>query len=663
MAKNGLSFWQKLGYFFHPAVNTEEEILSPNEKISFKFILKQGHISYSVFKDGKVLIRESRLGIAIENNDPIGERLTLVRTRSRSINELWETVWGENRVIRNNFNERVFYLEENSGAKRLLTIKVRVFDDGVAFRYEIQPQPSFSRIVISDEMTEFNIDGNSESWSIPAYQPDRYEYNYEKKKVYELNYSVHTPLTIRTPNNYYLSIHEAALYDYGEMTLKLNSWHTLCSDITPLSDGTKAYVELPFSTPWRVIMIADSAKVLITNNITLNLNDPPRQDFSWVKPIKFIGIWWAMYVGEWTWAPGPNHGATTEHMIDYLKSCKSLGLDAVLAEGWNDGWEGDWLQNGAFTNFLKSTDDFDVKLICNFAKENNLELVGHNETVGFIDNYENQLEDVYKYYSENGVRYVKSGYAGSMMTIHGNREWHHSQLGVRHYQKSVELAAKYHICLDMHEPIKGTGIERTYPNLLTREGARGQEYEGGALLPSHATILPFTRLLSGCMDYTSGIFDLTNSTKRVYTTLAKQLAYFVTIPSGMQMAADRPKFYELEKPEAYKFIRDVSINWERTVPIMAEIGEYYIVARQGRGNLEWFVGGVTNENDRKLKFSLDFLDEGDYYVDAYLDNEYSHYRENPLALDIKKWKVNKGTNLEIYMAPGGGFALRIYKIS
>ena len=661
MVKHKLSLLQRLSYFLHPAINTEEDVFSPNKHIQFKFILKQGHISYLVLKNGKTIIKESHLGISIKDDLPFGERLTLVRTRSRSFNENWETVWGEERVVKNNFNEKIFYLEENSGKKRLLTIKIRVFDDGVAFRYEIPPQPSFSRIIIDEELTEFNVDHAGDAWEIPAYQPDRYEYNYEQRKVFELADSVHTPLTIHTPNNFYISIHEAALYDYGEMTLKLNNWKILSSDITPLSDGTKAYVELPFSTPWRVIMIADSAIDLTKNHMILNLNDPPRSDFSWVKPIKFMGIWWAMYVGEWTWAPGERHGATTEHMIEYLKSCRSLGLDGVLAEGWNNGWEGDWLQNGAFTNFLTPTDDFDIKRISDFAKVNNLELVGHHETVGFIDNYENQLESAYKFYAENGVNYIKTGYAGSMMTIRGNREWHHSQLGVRHYQKSLEIAAKYHICLDMHEPIKGTGIERTFPNLLTREGARGQEYEGGSLLPSHATILPFTRLLAGGMDYTSGIFDLKNPVKRVYTTLARQLAYFVVIPSGMQMVADRPKFYEIENPDVYKFIRDVPVNWETSVPIMGEIGQYYAVARKGRGTEEWFVGGVTNEKERKMTFDLDFLDDGEYIAEAYLDTEYSQYRENPLAIQIKKYIVTKNTNLKIFVGEGGGFAIRLYK--
>ena len=661
MGRHKLSLFQRLSYFLHPATNTEEDVFSPDEKVQFRFILKQGHISYSVFKNGKTVVKESHLGISIKNDAPFGERLTLVRTRSRSVNDKWETVWGEEKVIVNNFNEKIFYLEENSGKKRLITVKIRVFDDGVAFQYEIPPQPSFSRIIIDEELTEFNVDHSGDAWMIPAYQPDRYEYNYEKRKVFELSNSVHTPLTIHTPNDFYISIHEAALYDYGEMTLKLNDWKVLSSDITPLSDGSKAYVELPFSTPWRVIMIADSAIDLVKNRMILNLNDPPRSDFSWVKPIKFIGIWWAMYVGEWTWAPGERHGATTEHMIEYLKSCKSLGLDGVLAEGWNNGWEGDWLQNGASTDFLHPTKDFDIEHISKFAKENNLEVIGHHETVGFIDNYENQLEEAYKFYSENGINYIKTGYAGSLMTIRGNREWHHSQLGVRHYQKSLELAAKYHICLDMHEPIKGTGIERTFPNLLTREGARGQEYEGGSLLPSHATILPFTRLLSGGMDYTSGIFDLANSVKRIYTTLSRQLAYFVVIPSGMQMAADRPNYYIVERPDAYKFIHDVPVNWETSLPLMGEIGKYYVIARKGRDSDEWYIGGVTNEEERKLNFSLNFLDEGEYVAEAYLDTENSHYRENPLAMEIKKYLVNKKTNLEIFVAEGGGFAIRLYK--
>ena len=586
----------------------------------------------------------------------------IVRTQEHSVDETWSTIVGEQRIIRNNYNEASFYLSETSENGRMFTVRFRVFDDGVAFRYEIPPQPRFQRLIISDELTEFNVDSNSNGWRIPAYQPDRYEYNYEKRPVYALASSVHTPLTIETPLGNYISIHEAALINYGSMTLKLNSLNRLQSDITPLSDGMRAYVDLPFNTPWRVVMIADSPIELITNRIVLNLNEPPKQDFSWVKPLKFIGIWWAMFVGEWTWAPGERHGATTPHAKEYIDAAKRLGINGVLMEGWNDGWEGDWLQNGSSTNFIKSVSDLNLDEVATYARENGISIVGHNETVGFIDNYESQMEDAYKYYSEIGINYIKTGYAGSMMTIQGRKEYHHSQLGVRHYQKSVELAAKYHICLDIHEPIKGTGLERTWPNLLTREGARGQEYEGGALSPSHATIIPFTRLLAGGMDYTSGIFDVTNVAKRLASTLARQLAYYVTIYSGMQMAADRPRFYEEAHPAAYEFIRHVPVSWEFTVPLLGKIGEYYIVARKDRDSDDWYIGGVTNEEAHRVRLNLDFLDEdAQYTAEIYRDSDTAHYRDNHLGITIETRRITRSDNLDIWMAPGGGFAVRIFK--
>ena len=586
----------------------------------------------------------------------------IVRIQERTNDETWKTVVGEQRVIRNNYNEVAFYLSETTDNGRLFTVRFRIFDEGVAFRYEIPAQPRFQRLIISDELTEFNVDSNSNAWRIPAYQPDRYEYNYEKRPVYALASSVHTPLTIETPHGNYISIHEAALINYGSMTLKLNGLNRLQSDITPLSDGMRAYVDLPFDTPWRVVMIADSPIELITNRMVLNLNEPPKQDFSWVRPIKFIGIWWAMFVGEWTWAPGDRHGATTEHAKEYIDAAKRLGVDGVLMEGWNDGWEGDWLENGASTNFIKSVSDLNLDEVAFYARDNGINIVGHNETVGFIDNYERQMEDAYKYYSSIGINYIKTGYAGSMMTIQGRKEFHHSQAGVRHYQKSVEMAAKYHICLDIHEPIKGTGLERTWPNLLTREGARGQEYEGGALSPSHGTILPFTRLLAGGMDYTSGIFDVSNVAKRLASTLARQLAYFVTIYSGMQMAADRPRFYEEVQPAAYNFIRQVPVSWEYTVPLLGKIGEYYVVARKDRYSDDWYVGGVTNEEAHRVRLNLDFLDEDTQYTaEIYRDSDTAHYRDNQLGITIEARRITRADNLDIWMAPGGGFAVRITK--
>ena len=656
-----MGFWSNL-FGGKPKLDHEQQILSPNGRVSCTVKLKLGTLTYSVKKDGKIILRESGLGINLQGEQPLKQGLMIVRIQSKKLDEAWTNPIGEQRVIRNNYTETSFYLSETTDNGRMFTVRFRVFDDGVAFRYEIPPQPRFQRLIISDELTEFNVDANSNAWRIPAYQPDRYEYNYEKRPVYALASSVHTPLTIETPLGHTISIHEAALYNYGSMTLKLNSLNRLQSDITPLSDGMRAYVDLPFNTPWRVIMIADSPIELITNHIVLNLNDPPRQDFSWVKPLKFIGIWWAMFVGEWTWAPGERHGATTEHAKEYIDAAKRLNIDGVLMEGWNNGWEGDWLQNGASTNFLKPVSDLNLDEVAAYARDNGINIIGHHETVGFIDNYENQLEDAYKYYSERGINYIKPGYAGSMMTIQGRKEFHHSQAGVRHYQKTVELAAKYHICLDIHEPIKGTGIERTWPNLLTREGARGQEYEGGALSPSHATIIPFTRLLAGGMDYTSGIFDVTNVAKRLASTLARQLAYYVTIYSAMQMVADRPRFYEEVQPAAYEFIRHVPVNWERTVPLLGKIGEYYIVARQDRNSPDWYIGGVTNEEAHRVRLNLDFLDDDTHYTaEIYRDGDAAHYRDDQLDIAIETRHITKSDYLDIWMAPGGGFAVRITK--
>ncbi len=637
------------------------EIKSPNNRVIATFMIDKGQISYFVQKDEKVILRRSRLGLILKDAAPLADNFSAVRAYSRPVNETWKAFWGEQHIIQNNYNETAIYLEETDEPNRLLTIRFRVYNDGVAFRYEVPAQPEMENMVVADELTEFSVDSNSRSWSIPAYQPDRYEYDYVEHPVYTLVDSVHTPLTIQTPVGHYLSIHEAALYNYGAMTLKLSN-SSLKADITPLSDGMRAYVELPFSTPWRTIIIAQDALDLTTSRMILNLNEPPRDDFSWVEPTKFLGIWWAMFVGEWTWAPGERHGATTEHAMQYIDACRRLGIPSLLIEGWNEGWEGDWLENGANNKFMESTPDFNMKTVTDYARQNGVEIVGHHETVGFVDNYENQLEDAYKFMAQYGVRYIKSGYAGSKMTINGHREYHHSQLGVLHYQKALEMAAKYHIMLDVHEPIKGTGIERTWPNLMTREGARGQEYEGGALAPSHACFLPYTRLLAGGMDYTPGIFDVNNFSKRIASTITRQLAYYVTIYSSMQMAADRPQFYEEVHPDLYQFIKDVPNSFERSVPLLGEIGKSFIVARQAWESPDWYIGGVTNEEARRVELYLDFLDDGaNYTATIYRDSEDAHYRDHQLGYVIEEKVLRKGDKLELYIAPGGGFAIKMRK--
>lgn len=647
-------------WFTHNEI--KKELYSPDKTVKCQVILETGKISYSVYKNDKLVIKPSHLGFLICGEKPLYENLKLIREQHKKHQEIVEMPWGEDRYLNNNYTEAAFYLAEKKEPSRIFTLRFRIFNDGVAFRYEIPPQPKFSQITIKDELTEFNLEPNTTAWSIPAYQPDRYEYSYAKSAVYDLRKSVHTPLTLRTPNEVYLSIHEAALYDYGSMTLKLNEKNVLKTDITPLSDDTKAHVSLPFQTPWRLIMLADSAIELTGNRIMYVLNDPPKQDFSWVKTLKFIGIWWAMYVGEWTWAPGERHGATTEHAKEYIDAAVRLGISGLLIEGWNDGWEGDWLDNGINNKFTVATPDFNLEEVARYAKIRNVEIVGHHETVGFIDNYEKQLEEAYNYYAANGIHYIKTGYASSKMLINGRREYHHSQIGVKHYQKTVELAAKKHICLDIHEPIKGTGTERTWPNLLTREGARGQEYEGGALSPSHACYLPYTRLLSGGMDYTSGIFDIENAVKRIATTLSRQIAYFITIYSGMQMAADRPYIYESRFPDVFRFISEVPTNFSKTIPLAGEIGEYYIVARKDRNSNDWYIGGVTDEFSRRINLHLDFLSDGIYEADIYSDSDKAHYRDNPFGILITKKRVEKTQTLDIYMAPGGGFAIRLKKI-
>ncbi len=641
--------------------DSQVEITSPDERTKCKFSVKNGKISYLVYRDGAVIVHNSRLGLNICGEGVLGDNFSLIRSQKSEHNETIEMPWGEDRFIDNTYHEASFFVAENHTLGRLLTLRFRVFNEGVAFRYEVPPQPRFRQITIQDELTEFNINPSSQAWKIPAFQPDRYEYNYEKARLGNLSDPVHTPLTIRTPDNIFISIHEAALYNYGSMTLEARN-ALLKSNITPLSDNTKAHVTLPFNTPWRVIMVADSAINLTKNRMIYALNDPPMRDFSWVRTLKFIGIWWAMYVGEWTWAPSEKHGATTIHAKEYIDAAVKLGIAGLLIEGWNNGWEGDWLKNGVNNNFTEATPDFDLEEIARYARRRNVELVGHHETVGFVDNYEAQIEEAYNYYVRNGIRYIKTGYAGSKMIINGRPEYHHSQRGVNHYQKTIELAATKHICLDIHEPIKGTGIERTWPNLLTREGARGQEYEGGAISPSHACYLPYTRLLSGGMDYTNGIFDIENPKKRIFTTITRQIAYFIVFYSGMQMAADRPFMYSGKYTDFFEFIRIVPTNFEKTVPLAGQIGEYYVVARKDRDSADWYIGGVTNGNGRNIELDLGFLEDERYQATTYCDAREANYKDNPLAYEIKTKKIKTNDKIKIYLAPGGGFAIRLQRL-
>ena len=640
----------------------EYEVFSPNRRLKVVFAEKGGEVFYVLKKDGKVVLRESRLGMSIVGEESFGKKFKLVEVYERDVSESWETVYGEERVIANVYHEGLFCLCDAGNEQNLMAVRVRVFDEGIGFRYEFPEENVRKEMTVKEELTEFNVDQNGYAWWIPAYQPDRYEYLFRKDQVLALDRSVHTPLTIKTTSGDYISIHEAALYDYGGMVI--HRWgDTLRSEITPLADGNAAHVKLPFNTPWRVVMVGDRAMDLTTNRIVLNLNDPPVIETDWIKPVKYLGIWWALHIGEWTWKrEGGLHGATTENAMEYIDYCAKLGICAVLVEGWNECWEGDWLSGGRNNKFTVAYPDFDIEKVTSYAKEKGVELVGHHETMGYVDNYESQLPAAYEYYQRYGVRYAKLGYVGSKMLVGGERQFHHSQAGVRHYQMVTELAAKYGIMLNVHEPIKGTGTERTWPNLMTREGGRGQEYEGGGMTPEHHTMIPFTRCLAGAFDYTPGVFDIhSNGVKTLASTVARQLALFVTIYSPWQMAADRPRFYEGNP--AFKFIADVPVSWEKTVPLVGSIGEYFVVARKDRESEDWYVGGVTNENARTVTVYTEFLEEGrEYSAEIYKDGEGAHFRDNPLSVAIEKRTVRKGDKLSMWMAGGGGFGIRFGKV-
>ena len=607
-----------------------------------------GRIWYSLYKGDQQVIDESFLGLFDENDVNIISPQAELESEINTFDETWRQTWGETEFVRNNYSQIKLFTQH-------FAVYFRLFDDGLGFRYELFGQGDLN---IKSERTEFNIDLAAEGWWIPALQPERYEHLYKKTTLGEIPL-VHTPLTIKQSEKSYFSIHEAALYDYGSMNIRAHE-KGLVSQITPRLDGFAGRVQLPFATPWRVVLVADSAIELTESKVVLNLNDPPKiKDTSWIKPMKFMGIWWSMHLDYTTWAGGLRHGATTLTAMKYINACKKLGLKGLLIEGWNEGWDGNWLENSDDMRHLQPAPDFDIHLVSQYAKSKNIELIGHHETVGNIAHYEYELPEAYEYYRQLGVKYVKTGYAAPRMT---GSEFHHSQIGVNHYQKTVEMAAKNQIMLDIHEPIKGTGIERTWPNLMTREGAVTHEY-GSNITPEHTAILPFTRMLAGPIDYSSGLFKLQDlgRKKQIKTTLAKQLAFYVVLYSPLQFAADLPENY-FGHP-AFEFIRDVPVEWQETVPLQGEIGEYFVVARKDLKSQDWYIGGVSDKNPREIELKLDFLDESaDYRAKIYRDDETSHFDENPHAFKIDERVVNGHEALALRLAPGGGCAIRLQKI-
>jgi len=660
---------------FRPGIVTAQDlsVTSPDGTNAVTFTLDDGVPHYAVTRFGRPVIAPSRLGVVFRKAPPLDHGLSVAHTARRSFDETWTQPWGEKKDIRNHYNELRIDLTDGGDSPRTMTVVFRVFDDGVGFRYEWPEQPHLKAFEIMDERTEFALTNDATAWWIPAFHRNRYEYLYTQSPVSAID-TVHTPVTFETGDGLYLSIHEAALTDYASMTLARTGGTTLEADLVPWSDGVKVKATAPHLSPWRTIQIADTPGGLITSYLILNLNEPNKLgDVSWVKPGKYVGVWWEMHLGTKTWSSGPKHGATTEHVKHYIDFAAKHGFDGVLVEGWNKGWDGDWTKNGDKFNFTEPYPDFDIAELSRYAGEKGVHLIGHNETGAGVENYERQLEAAFDFYNKYDVRAVKTGYVGWSNTSifrtgtngekHG--EWHHGQYMVRHYRKVVETAARHHIMIDAHEPIKPTGIRRTYPNMMTREGARGGEYNapwGGGNGPEHLVIMPFTRFLAGPMDFTPGIFHLvddgTEPANFTPSTLAGQLALYVVIYSPLQMAADEPKHYEAN-PKPFKFIEDVPVDWADTVVPNARIGDYLTIARKDRHSDDWYLGSITDGQGRVLTAPLSFLDRDRKYVaEVYADGKDADWQTNPLAIDIHRVLVDRGTVLRLRLAPGGGQAVR-----
>jgi alpha-glucosidase len=648
------------------ATNKSYFVISPNGKTDVNFILTDESIRYSVQKNGKKIINYSRLGFLINGNDSLCSGFEVIKTTKSTFDETWNQPWGEEINVRNHYNELRISLQEKSGKKRQLNIVFRAFDDGIGFRYEFPEQSNLSNFTISDELTEFALATNDSAWTIPAYKGVYYENLWRKATICKLD-TVTTPVTIEMKKGKFLLLHEADLTDYAKMNLfPVKGSTTLKADLTPWSTGVKVYAKTPFVSPWRTIVLADNLDQLYNSRLMLNLNEPCKiNDTSWLKPSKYIGIWWGMHMEKYTWSQGPKHGATTENTKKYIDFAANHHIGGVLVEGWNYGWDGDWVKDGDKFSFTKAYPDFDMVELTHYAKNKGVELIGHNETGGATINYENQLDSAFSLYHKLGIKYVKTGYVNPLLD---KKERHDSQYGVRHYRKVIETAARYGIIIDNHEPVMPTGLQRTYPNLMSQEGVRGQEYDAwsqdGGNPPEHTCIVPFTRGLAGPMDFTFGTFNFTNTAypkTRVQTTLAKQLALYVVIYSPLQMASDLPENYE--NNPAFQFIEDVPVDWSKTVILDGKIGDYVVTARKDKNSNNWFIGAITDENSRKLNVKLDFLTKGKKYkMTIYSDTAASNWLNDPNSIEISNKIVDSNTKIDLYLAQSGGAAISLFEL-
>ena len=691
-----------LALFASSALMAEEKITSPNGQIKLTFsVSAQGEPVYELSYKDKLVIKPSKLGLELKDDPGLMTGFAIADVKTSAFDETWEPVWGEVKQIRNHYNEMAVTLKQ-AAQNRNIVIRFRVFDDGLGFRYEFPLQKNLNYFVIKEEHTQFAMAGDHKAFWIPG-DYDTQEYDYTESKLSEIRglmegaitgnasqtqfspTGVQTSLQMKTDDGLYINLHEAALVDYSCMHLNLDDKNLVFESwLTPDAQGNKGYLQAPCVSPWRTVIVSDDARDILASKITLNLNEPcAYEDVSWIKPVKYVGVWWEMIAGKSTWAytddlpsvklgetdytktkPNGRHGANNENVKKYIDFAAENGLDQVLVEGWNEGWE-DWFGHSKdyVFDFVTPYPDFDVKMLNEYAHSKGVRLMMHHETSSSVRNYERHLDKAYQFMVDNGYNAVKSGYVGNIIP---RGEHHYGQWMNNHYLYAVKKAAEYKICVNGHEAVRPTGLCRTYPNLIGNESARGTEYEAfGGSKPFHTTLLPFNRLIGGPMDYTPGIFDIELKFMgdlphgQVQTTLAKQLALYVTLYSPLQMAADLVDNYK-KHMDAFQFIKDVAVDWDDSKYIEAEPGDYITVARKAKGTNNWFVGGITDENARTASFALDFLDAGKKYIATlYADGKDADYQKNPTSYQIKKGVVTAKTKMNIKEARSGGFALSI----
>jgi hypothetical protein len=696
-------FFASLILFAFSSIAEAQQLKSPEGKFVMEFSLQNdGTPTYNLKYKNKEVIKTSKLGLELKDDKKsLLNDFTVVDSKTSTFDETWKPVWGEVDKIRNHYNELAVTLNQK-GTDRQIVIRFRLFDDGLGFRYEFPTQKNLTYFIIKEERSQFAMAGDHTAFWIPGdYDTQEYDYTKSKlseirglsEKAYTANVSqksfsptgVQTALMMKTNDGLYINLHEAALINYSCMHLNLDDKNmTFTSWLTPDAKGDKGYMQAPSHSPWRTIMVSDDAREILASKMTYNLNDPSKiENTSWIKPVKYIGVWWEMITGKSSWSytndfptvqlgvsdfskakPNGTHGANNANVKKYIDFAAANGFDAVLVEGWNEGWE-DWFGHSKdyVFDFVTPYPDFDVKGLHEYAKSKGVKIIMHHETSGSVRNYERHMDAAYKFMNDNGYDAVKSGYVGDILPRGEN---HYNQWIVNHYQYAIEKAADYKIMVNAHEAVRPTGIARTYPNLIGNESARGTEYQAfGGSKPNHVTVLPFTRLIGGPMDYTPGIFEMDiskmnpDNKSHVNSTIANQLALYVTMYSPLQMAADTPENYN-RFPDAFQFIKDVAVDWSESKYIEAEPGDFITVARKAKGTNNWFVGNVNGETARTSNIDFSFLEKGKKYTATiYADAKDAHYKTNPQAYTIKKIPVTNKSKLSQLSVPGGGYAISI----